>query len=103
MMRIRGGLMESNKNSRGPAIKAALFIVLIITAIVIARFTPLKEYLTVEKLGQLFKASGPWAPVAFIGGYAAGVCLFIPGTLLTTAGAAILAPITAFSMSGWEP
>ena len=68
--RIRGGVMESNKNRRGFAIKAAVLIFFIITAIVIARFTPLKEYITVEKLGQLFKASGPWPPVAFIGGLA---------------------------------
>ena len=39
---------------------------------------------------------GWWAPVAFILIYAAGICLFIPGTLLTTLGAAIFGPYWGF-------
>ena len=74
--------MESNKNRRGPAIKAAVLIIFLVAAIVIARFTPLREYLTAEKLRLLLETAGPWAPVAYIGAYAAGVCFFMPGTLL---------------------
>jgi len=88
--------MESKKSRKGPAIKATVFIVFLVAAVVIVRFTPVREHLTVEKLGLLLETSGPWAPVAFIGGYAAGVCLFIPGTLLTTAGAAIFGPYYGF-------
>ncbi|MFZ3047552.1 MAG: TVP38/TMEM64 family protein [Desulfatirhabdiaceae bacterium] len=88
--------MESNKRRKASVIKAAVLIVFIVTAIVIVRFTPLREYLTVEKLGNLFISTGHWAPVAFICGYAAGVCLFIPGVLLTTAGAAIFGPYYGF-------
>jgi uncharacterized membrane protein YdjX (TVP38/TMEM64 family) len=88
--------MESNKNRKGPAIKAAVFILFLITAIVAIRFTPLREYFTVEKLRLLLETAGPWAPVAYIGAYAAGVCLFIPGTLLATVGAAIFGPYFGF-------
>ncbi len=88
--------MKSNKTRKGPSIRAALLIVFVITAILIARFTPLREYLAVEKLGHFLETAGPWASVAFIGIYAAGVCLFIPGTLLTTAGAAIFGPYYGF-------
>jgi uncharacterized membrane protein YdjX (TVP38/TMEM64 family) len=88
--------MESKKRRKTSVIKAAVLIVFIVTAIVIVRFTPLREYLTVEKLGNLFNSTGSWAPVAFISGYAAGVCLFIPGVLLTTAGAAIFGPYYGF-------
>jgi uncharacterized membrane protein YdjX (TVP38/TMEM64 family) len=34
--------------------------------------------------------------VAYIGAYAAGVCLFMPGTLLATVGAAIFGPYFGF-------
>ncbi len=88
--------MESNKNRRGPTIKAAVLVIFLVAAIVIARFTPLREHLTVERLGLLLEAAGPWAPVAYIGTYAAGVCLFIPGTLLATVGAAIFGPYYGF-------
>jgi uncharacterized membrane protein YdjX (TVP38/TMEM64 family) len=94
--KIRGGLMGSNKNRRGPAIKAAVLIVFIVTAIVIARFTPLKAYLTAERLSQLLETAGPWAPAAYIGAYAAGICFFMPGTLLATVGAAIFGPYYGF-------
>jgi uncharacterized membrane protein YdjX (TVP38/TMEM64 family) len=90
------GLMESNKNRRGPAIKAAVLIIFLVAAIVIARFTPLREYLTAEKLRLLLDTAGPWAPVAYIGAYAAGVCFFMPGTLLATVGAAIFGPYYGF-------
>ncbi|MFH0998598.1 MAG: TVP38/TMEM64 family protein [Pseudomonadota bacterium] len=88
--------MGSNKNRRGPAIKAAVLIVFIVTAIVIARFTPLKEYLTAERLRLLLETAGPWAPAAYVGAYAAGVCFFMPGTLLATVGAAIFGPYYGF-------
>lgn len=88
--------MESNKDRKVPAIKAVVLIVFLITAIVIVRFTSLREYLTAQRLGQLLETAGPWAPVAYIGAYAAGVCFFIPGTLLTTIGAAIFGPYFGF-------
>jgi uncharacterized membrane protein YdjX (TVP38/TMEM64 family) len=88
--------MESNKNRKGPAIKAAVLLIFLVTAIVIARFTPLRQHLTAEELGFLLETAGPWAPVAYIGTYAVGVCLFIPGTLLTTIGAAIFGPYFGF-------
>jgi len=50
--------MESNTNRRGPAIKAALFIIFLVTAIGIVRFTPLKEHLSVERLGLLLESAG---------------------------------------------
>ena len=88
--------MVSDKNRKGPAIKAAILILFLITAVVAIRFTPLGEYFTPERLGLLLETAGPWAPVMYIGAYAAGVCLFIPGTLLTAAGAALFGPYFGF-------
>ena len=88
--------MESNKKRGASAIKAAVLIIFLVTAIVAIRFTPLKEYFTGERLGLLLETAGPWAPVAYMGAYAAGVCLFMPGTLLATVGAAIFGPYFGF-------
>ena len=68
----------------------------IIVAIYIVRFTSVKEFLTRETLGNFLDTAGFWAPLAFILIYAVGICLFIPGTLLTALGAAIFGPYRGF-------
>ena len=65
-------------------------------AIVAIRYTPLKAYFTAEALGGFLASAGYWAPLLYIVVYAAGVCLFIPGTLLTGLGAAIFGPYWGF-------
>ena len=81
--------MESHEKQMGAEIKAAALVLFVITAVVIVRFTPVKEFLTAERLGNFLENAGFLAPLAFIIVYAAGVCLFVPGTLLTALGAAI--------------
>jgi uncharacterized membrane protein YdjX (TVP38/TMEM64 family) len=76
--------------------KASVLVVFVAGAIYAVRFTPLKDYLTPEALGNLLAAAGFWAPLAFVVVYAVGVCLFIPGTLLTTLGAAIFGAYWGF-------
>ena len=93
--------MESSTNatSKGRSkalVKAAVFLAFIIAAILFVRFTPLKAYLTAEALGRFLDVAGWWAPVVFICIYAAGVCLFLPGTLLTGLGAAIFGAYWGF-------
>ncbi len=88
--------MRSTKFHRAALIKAVLLLIFIVAAVVTVRFTGIRDFLTVEKLGSLLAAAGVWAPLAFILIYAIGVCLFIPGTLLTTLGAAIFGPYWGF-------
>ncbi len=76
--------------------KAAILLAFILVAIAIAKFTPAREYLTADALGNLLGAAGAWAPVAYMLLYGAGVCLFLPGTLLTGLGAAIFGPYYGF-------
>jgi len=84
-------------DDKSAAWKKALALVLFIgLAVVLVRFTPLREYLTVERLGRALEGAGLWAPVAYIAGYAAGTCLFAPGTLLTVIGAAVFGPLYGF-------
>jgi uncharacterized membrane protein YdjX (TVP38/TMEM64 family) len=86
----------STAKSSHALIKMAAFLVFIIAAIVIIRFTPVRDYLTAEQLGAFLNSLGLWAPLVYIGIYAAGVCLFLPGTLLTGLGAAIFGPYWGF-------
>ena len=91
------------ENTRLPAdarhkalLKAGLFVVFIVVAIGLVRYSPLKHYFTAEALQQFLNAAGLWAPLVFIVVYAAGVCLFIPGTLLTGLGAALFGAYGGF-------
>ena len=77
-------------------IKASLLLVFIITAVVVVRFTPVKDFFTPETLGRFLQASGIWAPLTYMVIYTVGVCLFIPGTLLSTLGAAIFGAYWGF-------
>ena len=88
--------MQTRRFRGAALIKAVLLLLFIVAAVIIVRFTGIRDFLTVEKLGGLLAAAGVWAPLAFILIYAVGVCLFIPGTLLTTLGAAIYGPYWGF-------
>jgi uncharacterized membrane protein YdjX (TVP38/TMEM64 family) len=77
-------------------LKAAMLVVFIALAISAVRFTAVKDYLTAETLGTLLDKAGIWAPLAFILVYAVGVCLFVPGTLITAIGAAIFGSYWGF-------
>jgi uncharacterized membrane protein YdjX (TVP38/TMEM64 family) len=91
------------ENGQGPAVsrskaivKAIILAAFIVSAIVLVRFTPVKDYLTAEQLGRFLDTAGFWAPLAFILIYTVGVCLFVPGTFLTGLGAAIFGPYLGF-------
>ena len=77
-------------------IKAIFLLIFIVAAIFIVRFTPIKNYLTADALGRFLETAGFWAPLIFILIYTAGVCLFLPGTLLTGLGAAIFGAYWGF-------
>jgi len=81
--------------------KAAFLLLFVVAAIIVVRYTPLKNYLTADALGRFLEAVGFWAPVVFILIYTVGVCLFLPGTLLTGLGAAIFGAYWGFgAMAG---
>ncbi len=88
--------MSTGRLGRAALIKAVLLLIFIVAALVTVRFTGFRDFLTAERLGALLAAAGIWAPLAFILIYAVGVCLFIPGTLLTALGAAIYGPYWGF-------
>ena len=88
---------QQPSSGRSKAIVKALILLLFIAgAIILVRFTPVKEYLSADALGNFLQTAGFWAPLVFIVIYTIGVCLFIPGTLLTGLGAAIFGPYWGF-------
>jgi uncharacterized membrane protein YdjX (TVP38/TMEM64 family) len=101
MKERRTGAMEAvqqpTKSRKGALIKASILAVFIVVAIYVIRFTPVKGFLTPEYLGRFLEAVGIWAPLVYMVVYAAGVCLFIPGTLLTALGAAIFGAYWGFA------
>jgi uncharacterized membrane protein YdjX (TVP38/TMEM64 family) len=84
------------KSRKKAMMKAIILLIFIVAAILLLRFTPIKNYLTAEALGRFLESAGFWAPLIFILIYTAGVCLFLPGTLLTGLGAAIFGAYWGF-------
>ena len=87
---------DSSKMRNKAVMKAIILVLFIAAAIIIVRLTPVTDYLTADALGSFLDAAGFWAPLVFILVYAAGVCLFLPGTLLTGLGAAIFGAYAGF-------
>jgi uncharacterized membrane protein YdjX (TVP38/TMEM64 family) len=88
--------MNPNEKKKNAIIKIIILILFIAAAIYLVRFSSVKQYLTAEQLGLFLDSAGIWAPLLFVLIYAAGVCLFIPGTLLTALGAAVFGPYRGF-------
>ena len=80
----------------GAIVKALVFVVFILAAFYIIRFTSVKEFFTQTALSNFLESVGMWAPALFIFVYAVGICLFVPGTLLTALGAAIFGAYWGF-------
>ena len=93
---MEAGRADRSKNRNQAVVKALIFLAFIVVAITVVRFTPVKNYFTAEALGNFLNTAGFWAPLVFMVIYAAGVCLFLPGTLLTGLGAAIFGAYWGF-------
>lgn len=88
-----GEALQSRKQA---LIKAVIFLAFIALAFFVVRFTPVRDYITKESLGGFLERTGYLAPVLYIFIYAIGVCLFLPGTLLTALGAAVFGAYWGF-------
>jgi len=60
-------------------IKALVFVVFIVSAILRHPVHSGQGFLTREALSHLVESAGIWDPLLFISVYAVGVCLFVPG------------------------
>jgi uncharacterized membrane protein YdjX (TVP38/TMEM64 family) len=88
--------MKSKPNAKRSMLKAGILMLFVFAAVILVRFSPVRTYLTAEQLGLFVASAGLWAPLLFVFIYAGGVCLFLPGTLLTALGAAVFGPYFGF-------
>ncbi|MGD9033950.1 MAG: TVP38/TMEM64 family protein [Desulfobacteraceae bacterium] len=93
---MEAAIEQPVKSRKKGLVKALVLLVFIIGAIYAIKYTPLKDYFTREALGGFLDMAGIWAPIVYMLVYAAGVCLFAPGTILTFLGAAIFGPYWGF-------
>jgi len=84
------------KGRKRGLVKALILLAFIVGAIYVIKFTPIKGYLTQEALGSFLEKAGIWAPIVYVVVYMAGVCLFVPGTILTGLGGAIFGAYWGF-------
>jgi len=94
--RLNDGMEQPKKNHKYALTKAFVFLLFIGAAISVIHFTSLRQFFNQEVLSHFLEETGFWAPFLFILVYAAGVCLFVPGTLLTGLGAAFFGPYRGF-------
>ena len=88
--------MQSAGKDKKAIIKASIFVAFVIGALVVVRRTPIKGLLTADQLGSLLETAGFWAPLVFMVIYVVGICLFVPGTLLSAIGAVIFGAYWGF-------
>lgn len=60
-----------------------------VVGVLAIRFTPLGDWLSEESIGAAVRSFGPFAPAVFVVVFAVLLALWVPGTVLTLAGAAI--------------
>jgi len=90
------GLQRGPRGGHRAIGKVSILAAFIIVAIYGVRYSPVSTYFTAEALGSSLEQAGLWAPIVYMAFYAVGVCLFLPGTLLTGLGAAIFGPYWGF-------
>ena len=88
-------LSPPDRKKIGGAAKATLLLLFLLAALLGLHYLP-QDYLTPARLQSLLDGAGAWAPLLFVLGYALGVCLLVPGTLLTAVGAGLFGPWFGF-------
>jgi len=88
--------MSAPVTKKGGAAKAAVLVLFLVGAVLLFRYTSLREWLDPQRLRELVASFGVWSPLIFILIYAAGICLFLPATLFTGLGALLFGTLHGF-------
>ena len=86
--------------SRRSLVYRVLFVAALLAAIIFAGFH--RDFFEKAALEHELSRFGSWAPVLFIGGYAAATVLFLPGLVFTLTGGALFGPFwgTIWNLTG---
>ena len=88
-------MSEENSAKKGAG-KAVMFVLFIVAAVIIFRYTPISEWIDPQRLRELVENFGVWSPLVFILIYAVGICFFLPATLFTGLGALLFGTMYGF-------
>ncbi len=58
--------MKLEKIHQGAVIKTAAFLIFIITAVVVVRFTSVRTLITAQHVSAVLETAGLWAPLIYI-------------------------------------
>lgn len=88
--------MIAHKKQSANKAKALCFVIFIVAAVLLLRYSPVSDYLHPQQIKELVGRTGSFAPAVFILTYAMGVCLFLPATLFTGIGAMLFGALYGF-------
>lgn len=97
---MKNPFFKKNAVSGAAIIKFAILAALVLSGILVLRFTGLKEMVNLEEVGRLVRACGLWAPVVFIVVEAVAICLFVPASIMIVLGATLFGVSWGF-FCGW--
>lgn len=79
------------RGTRRDLVKLGVLAALVVGGVLVARFTPVGDYLSREGIGRVIALlrRSAWAPLIFVAIYAGATAVAVPGTVLTLAGGAL--------------
>lgn len=93
LTRERTFIYEKEKNKKGGSfLKRIFFLLFLISAIIVIRFTDATQYLEQETLRQTIQGYGSLAPIVYMLLYTVAPSLFLPGLPITIVGGILFGP-----------
>ena len=77
-----------------------MLVAIVVTGFAVLRWTPLAQYLTVERVSALLTKlrESWWAPLALIGSYIVLCPLFVPASPMMIAGGMVFGPVLGHAL-----
>jgi uncharacterized membrane protein YdjX (TVP38/TMEM64 family) len=80
---------------RGALLKLLVLVLILGGGLVLFRFTPARDLVSVERLGELMRRLGAlwWLPAAYVAAFALGTVLLVPASAFILAAGAVFGPL----------
>lgn len=90
------GFSTAHDSSSRKLLKAIVLTLVVIMAIGLLEFSPLKSYTRPDVIERFVRSAGFWGPAVFMLFSTAGLCLFLPGSILIGLGVTLFGPYLGF-------